>query len=580
LLAEQLRLLAEQTRAAFAGNILVMLLFEWALWYQENHALLLLWGAAVGIVLAIRAVVASRYLAGGSERRDTQVWRFRFILVIGLLGLCWGLLPVMFFPAGSPWLATLMVLLLSGLSAAGIGSLSAYLPAYYVFAVPIMGAMTVRFLIDGSAIATFVGLAGVAYLASCVIWARNLYQSTRESIELRFENMGLIEQLRQQNAAADRAREEAEQASLAKSRFLAAASHDLRQPLHALGLYIGLLEDEHEAGRIDRLMPQIRESSRALESLLNALLDISKLDAGKMDVERRDFRVQDLLQPLAAEFGDLARDKGLTVRLVPSSAVVYSDPLLVQRIVRNLLSNAVRYTCRGRILLGCRRRREQLILVVADTGPGIPVAEQQRVFDEFHQLHNPERDRSKGLGLGLAIVRRLADLLDLGLEMCSQPGRGTLFCVQLPYGRADRLQDWQATPDGVASGLSGRNILVIDDESAIQDAMCGVLESWGCRVLCADSLESALNGMTSRQWRPELLISDYRLRGKVNGLDVIQAIRRTLDSELPALLISGDTAPEVLRHADDCACPLLHKPVPQAKLRAAVSALLAGPPGR
>lgn len=578
ILADQVRLLAEQTRAAFAGNIIVMLIIEWALWYRVDRWLLLAWGAALAGAMATRAVVASRYLAGVSGAGDVRPWRYRFMWAIGLVGLCWGLLPVLFFPADSPWLATLMVLLLSGLTAAGIGSLSAYLPAYYVFAVPIMGAMTVRFLVDGSAIASFVGLAGTVYLATCLIWARNMHRVTRDSIELRFENVELVEQLRRQKNAADRAREAAEQASVAKSRFLAAASHDLRQPLHALGLYVGLLEDEHDPARIDGLVSRIRDSSKALEALFNALLDISRLDADRVKVERRHFRLMDLFQRLASEFGVQARKKGLRLRLVPTSAVVYSDPVLVERILRNLLSNALRYTERGKVLLGCRRGGDQARVVVMDTGPGIADTEQDRVFDEFHQLHNPERDRNKGLGLGLAIVRRLAGLLGHDIELRSQPGRGAAFCLHLPLGRTQHLNDWNSAPLTASPGLPACTVLVIDDEASIREAMRSVLQGWGCRVLCADSVEQALARLTDGAPRPDLLLSDYRLRERASGIDAIRAVRQALGEEIPALLISGDTAPEVLRIASAFGCPLLHKPVPPAKLRAAMGALLAGAP--
>ncbi len=579
LLREQLQLLAQQTRAAFAGNMIVMLIIVWALWYRFEHALLLGWGITLSVAMIARVVVANQYLTRQPDTRDNRYWQNRFMLAISLLALAWALLPVLFFPANSPWLIMLMVVLLCGLTTAGIGSLSAYLPGYYSFAIPIMGTMTLRFFVEGTAISNFVGLAGVAFLASCLVWAHNLNKAARTAIELRFENLDLIDQLRQQKDAAEHAQLAAEQANLAKSRFLAAASHDLRQPLHALGLYVSLLEETPSPSDRADIIARIGASSSALETLFNALLDVSRLDAGRVEVHPRHVPLMELFERLDAAFRLQAQENGLQLRVVPTSAVLFSDPVLVERILRNLLSNAINYTRQGKVLLGCRRRGDTLRVDVIDTGPGIPLAEQERVFEEFHQLQNPERDRSKGLGLGLAIVRRLARLLNHRIELRSTPGHGCAFCLQLPAGDAGQLREAPAAPLTLATtaGLQGRTVLLIDDESAILSAMQRVLSGWGCRVLCADSATQALTKISGENAvRPDLVLSDHRLREGQNGLDAIRAVRRALNTPLPAILISGDTAPEVLRAAADFGCPLLHKPVKPARLRAAINAVLAG----
>lgn len=579
MLREQLQLLAQQTRPAFAGNIIIMLILEWAFWYRFEHVLLLGWGITLSVAMIARIVVANQYLIRRPDTRDNRYWQNRFMLVIGLLALAWALLPVLFFPANSPWLIMLMVVLLCGLTTAGIGSLSAYLPGYYSFAIPIMGAMTLRFFLENTAISNFVGLAGITFLASCLVWAHNLNKAARTAIELRFENLDLIDQLRQQKDAAEHARLEAEHANLAKSRFLAAASHDLRQPLHALGLYVSLLEDTRSPSDCADIIARIGASSSALETLFNALLDVSRLDADRVEVHPRHVPLMDLFERLDAAFRLQAQENGLQLRVVPTTAVLFSDPVLVERILRNLLCNAINYTRQGKVLLGCRRRGNTLRVEVIDTGPGIPPAEQERVFEEFHQLQNPERDRSKGLGLGLAIVRRVARLLDHSIELRSIPGHGSAFCLTLPAGDAGQLRQATAAPlpPTATTGLQGCTVLVIDDESAILKAMHRVLSGWGCRVLCADSTAQALMQINGEDAdRPDLLLSDHRLREGQNGLDAIRAVRSALNTALPAILISGDTAPEVLRAAADFGCPLLHKPVKPARLRAAINAVLTG----
>lgn len=368
---------------------------------------------------------------------------------------------------------------------------------------------------------------------------------------------------------------ELELASTAKSRFLAAASHDLRQPMHALGLFVARLRETVHAPEARRTVDQIDASVRALDQLLDALLDISRLDAGVLKPRLEDFQVQPLLERMQTEFLPAAEAKGLRLSVIPSRLVVRSDPVLLERILMNLMSNAVRYTSRGGIVVGARRREGHARLEIWDSGPGIPVEKQQAIFHEFYQLGNPERDRSKGLGLGLAIVKRLSQLLKHPLDLTSSPGRGSRFSIDLPLGEASRVTSPPRLrkPPG---DLSGAFVVVVEDERLVREGMQDLLTQWGCQVVTAGSAMEAAARLAEHDRMPDLIISDYRLRDGETGIQAISRLQAAYPVSIPALLISGDTAPERLREARESGLRLLHKPVPPARLRAMLAALLAG----
>ncbi len=363
-------------------------------------------------------------------------------------------------------------------------------------------------------------------------------------------------------------------ANQAKSRFLAAASHDLRQPMHALGLFVAQLRQMVGSPKARRVVEQAAASARAMEQLLDALLDISKLDAGVLTPHVEDFALESLLTRMQATFEPAAAARGLRLRAIPSHLVARSDPVLLERIVMNLVSNAVRNTDHGGVVIGCRRRGTKVRIEVWDSGRGIPEDKLAEIFQEFVQLANPERDRNKGLGLGLAIVERLALLLGHRIDLRSKPGKGSVFAVELPAGEANRVNALPRALHGTNRQLRGAFVVVVDDEGLVRDGMCGLLTDWGCHVIAAASGDEAIGELQARSRIPDLIISDYRLRDGETGLDVIRRLQGPPGKPVPALLISGDTAPERLREATASGHHLLHKPVQPAKLRAMLSHLL------
>ena len=365
-----------------------------------------------------------------------------------------------------------------------------------------------------------------------------------------------------------------ELANLAKSRFLAAASHDLRQPLHALNLFLDQRRSETDQVERSRLDAQIDAAVAAMNELFNSLLDISKLDAGVLAPSISEFPVDHLLKRIETTFAATARENGLRLRVVSSRAWVRSDFILLERILLNLVSNAVRYTERGGVVVGCRHRNGRLRIDVCDSGIGIPEDQRRNIFGEFYQLDGGEKDRRGGLGLGLAIVDRLCGLLDHPIELTSSVGSGSRFSVLVPSAPAGTAQASLDVPRPLVDSERGKLVMVIDDNELVRDGMRGLLKSWGCLVVTAESEDAAMAKLAEHGRRPDLIISDYHLAHGKTGFELIDRLRRACGAQIPAFLISGDTAPERLREASASGYYLLHKPVLPITLRSVVSQLL------
>ena len=366
--------------------------------------------------------------------------------------------------------------------------------------------------------------------------------------------------------------QELELANAAKSRFFAMASHDLRQPLHALGLFVAQLRTPLKSGERTKTIERIDATRKEMYEMFNSLLDISRLDAGILTPKITEFPIARLLQTIETRFDQATREKGLRLRVRRSDAWVRSDAMLLERILLNLVSNAVRYTLRGGIIVGCRRRGEMLRIEVWDSGPGIPEDQKQNIFGEFFQLPAPERNRYGGLGLGLAIVDGLRLLLNHQIDLASTVGRGSRFAILVPM--ADEcVTSTEPVESPAAFAVEGKVILVIADAPIVLEGTGGLLGKWGYSVLTAGSDEAALTRLAERQQRPDLIISDYHLASGKTGIRAIEQINAAFGSSIPAILINGDTAPEPLRDAKDRGYILLHKPVDPMRLRAVIHEL-------
>jgi signal transduction histidine kinase/CheY-like chemotaxis protein len=385
----------------------------------------------------------------------------------------------------------------------------------------------------------------------------------------------LEEDVKQRTAEVEEKSRQLEIANKYKSHFLASASHDLRQPLHALNLFVTQLRTESDPGERNRLVTRINAAVGSMNELFEALLDMSRLDAGVLELKLSEFPIELLLTRMETTFSEAAREKGLRLVVVPNRAWVRSDFVLLERILLNLVSNAVRYTTHGGVVVGCRRRGGRLRIDVCDSGAGIAEEQQRDIFGEFVQLAAPGPDRRGGLGLGLSIVERLALLLEHPIEVNSRVGQGSRFSIAVPLV-ASRREATEAPSmlATIADPAPGKLIAVIDDDALVLDSMGGILRSWGCDVITSESAETALAKLTAQRLTPDLIISDYRLANGKSGIEAIERLHGELGPGIPAFLISGDTAPERLREASASGYHLLHKPVAPMRLRAMLNQLL------
>ncbi len=382
-----------------------------------------------------------------------------------------------------------------------------------------------------------------------------------------------------QREALQKSKEEAEQANDAKSQFLAAASHDLRQPLHAMQMYISALRGKIKDKKALAIVEDIDAVSISTGRLLNALLDVSQLEAGDIQPNMEDYPVQEILHRVARAFEPTANQKNLKLTVVKSTAYVHSDPVLLERIIGNFTSNAVRYTDEGSILIGCRHRGDNISIEVLDTGSGIPDEEQKAIFEDFYQIHNKERDRGKGLGLGLAIARRLASRLDIVIEHESVVDYGSHFAVLVPKGKAQADLAKQELPsDSQIQQLEGVTILLIEDDPIVLKATHQLMGEWGCNVLTATTMDEAMSVLTTREiMAPDIIVADYRLPGGATGVEAATHLQLMLGRAVPVIIVTGDLADGPMRDIADQGYRLLSKPVRPAKLRALVSHMLRFP---
>jgi signal transduction histidine kinase/ActR/RegA family two-component response regulator len=570
---ERIRALYRQSGRAGWASVVVALCLVAVMWRFVPSRLLLAWLALTLAVVAIRIPLLRAHAGDPRRGERARTWARRYTWMVLAHGCCWGLASILFLDAASPFGVASFLVVAALVPTANVATQSNHLPAVYAILASTLVPAVVRlaFLGGGQYLALAVTLS--LYLTFLVGFARLQSRTIGSGLRLRLENLALIEALKVEKEQAEAQRERAEQASLAKSRFLAAASHDLRQPLHALGLFSASLRDMTSEPQTRAHVDRILTSVDALESLLNELLDLSRLDAGQVSVHRQAVRVRPLFERLRAAYTPLAQSKGLALVIEDTGTVVHTDPALMERVLGNLLSNAIRYTDQGSVVLRATPQADHVRVEIRDTGVGISQEHRERIFEEFFQVGNPERDRSKGLGLGLAIVRRIVNVLGHSLELESATGHGSCFALRVPPGNPAEISTTEEPPRVMGDLLRGRTILVIEDEAMVREGTASVLAAWGSSPRLAADADEAVR--EARHRTPDLIVADLRLRDGASGLEAIADVRHACGRNIPALVVTGDIQVDVLREAKDRGNVVLHKPVTPAKLRATLSQLLA-----
>lgn len=570
-LAANINLLAgHQPRVAIASLLIAAGSVYW-LWDMADRPTLVAWALAVVPLYVLRMLVLWRFRRDPHQTEHILYWSRAFTLAIALAGAWIGSTALLFFnPAEPMTVVFIAAIVLTG--ATKVAILSHHPPASYSF-------LTVAFLpavvqCFSSGVAGYQTLGGFLTLLWCMNLhgAPQVYAGYVELFRLRLQNEELIRQLRID-------RDRADDANRSKSTFLAAVSHDLRQPAHAAGLFLSTIIRMTEraamlpAAQVRAIADNLHEALHSLSRLLDALLDISRLDAGLVKPQIAPVELQALLYRLETRFAAEASAKSIELRIHPTKANVLSDPLLLERILGNLVSNAIRYTSIGKVLVGCRRRAGGIEIQVLDTGPGIAAEHRDRIFEEFVQLDNPGRDRQRGLGLGLAIVRRCAQLLAHPIKISGSHGVGAVFAVCVPLASQSAPLQREQTPTSISS-IAGLSILVVDDEAIVRKGMAEMLAMEACETVLCAGLHDLQEAIQRAGLAIDLIIADYRLGDGRLGTEAIDTARRILRRAVPAIIITGDTAPERMEQAQAAGHRLLHKPVAAETLIEAITALV------
>ena len=578
-LPEEVRSSFDYLPAQLAGNVAGISVILMIFWTSTPASVMLPWLSAFAVMWLARLWLLQRFKqATPSSLVDWQRWRALWNIGTLTSGALWGATAWIFYLRGGHVQQIALIITVYTFCIAVVPVLATQPRVYLLFSALCFVPMAARVATDGTP--DSYRLAGILLLifSLSTLLARTYRQALQRVLELKLQADHLLSQLRVEKLAADAARQEAEVANRAKTQFFTAASHDLRQPLHAMGLFAEALRQKNHDVEVAHLVNSINESVDALEGLFSELLDITRIDSGGIEAHPQHFPLADLYRKLRLHFEPAAFEKGLALRFRGGRHVVHADPLLVERILRNLVSNAIRYTSDGTVLVGCRRLGDRLRLQVWDTGPGIAEDQQSRVFEEFYQVpHGPraEPHQRKGLGLGLAIVKRLADLMGAPVALRSQPGQGTVFTLELPLGK----QAPQAQPLLSGKGLqgltlAGRTIVVVEDETAVLSALEALLQGWGASILAFDTVAACrawVQNAPGSMPAPDLLIVDYRLENGMTGADALALLRERFGADLPAIVITGSTMSSLDLEAQQKNFHLLIKPVVPNKLRAMIA---------
>ena len=576
--AEQARFIHRSVPTASFGGLFVVCLVVIVFHAVVPLRLLYAWAGAFAVLTLLRAIDWLRFRRIEFGPPTSRRWLRQASGGSFISGALWGVGSLFLFPEGQLVFQYTFAVALIFMGVACLFSYGPHYRTFLAFFLPSIIPGIIGMGLQGGAQQNAF-TAGLLVISLVLLWSRQLFNGIfMESMRLRFANIELIDQLTIQRNEAEKARETAEVANIAKSRFLAAASHDLRQPIHALNLYLGAFSQLQLAYPTGLLLGKVRQCALIMDNMFRTLLDVSKLDAGAVNPQITVFALAPLFARMRLEFEPQARARNLELRVHRCSAFAKSDPALVERILRNLISNAIRYTDHGRVVVGCRRHRGSLRVSIYDTGIGIAPDEQSLVFEAFYQVGNRARDRSKGLGLGLAIVERLSRLLETPLTLRSRPGHGSLFAFDLQRAEPVELPTFRVSGSGNAKrDLSGTLVVVVDDEELILDAVRTLLKQWNCEVIATSSGRQAVRELATSTRPPDVLICDYRLRDDENGVAVVTAIRNEFNADIPALLITGDTNPDQIRTIAASGLEVLHKPLREEELHEAICVLLASP---
>jgi len=543
-------------------NLPLVAVITWIYWPWVDQFWLMLWAGSMLLLMFVRIVLVIFYgdrLVARLSAHDLQ----RILVLNSLLsGALWGVSGYLLFVPGKLEYQLILLIILIIKGTGSVSSIVNSLPAFYAYFPISMLPISTMFLLQKDLTSILLGTISLFFTVIVVLFGRNLNRTLLESLRIRYENAQLLEQ-------AERRKQQAETADREKTRFLAAASHDLRQPIHALSLFIDVLERRQLDAESKSIIGQMQRSVNSLQHLLEALLDISRLDTGAVQASAETFDIREITDRLQTEFQLLADEKNLQLRWPAMSVYIHTDPLLLEQVLRNLVANAIHYTPAGQVNVSCLVKGDRVRIEVQDSGIGIEASQQQDIFNEFYQVGNQQRDNRHGLGLGLAIVARIMALLDTRIELVSSPQQGACFAFELEAGQKTAAMAAQKPASPVfLQQEQNRCVVIIEDDKSICDAMQLLLESWGYRTVVACDGDDLLHKLQTADCEPDVIISDLQLGQNRNGVAEVELVRQALAKTVPALIITGNIDSEHKDQIQAAGLPWLYKPVAPAKLRA------------
>jgi len=535
----------------FGGMALVA-----AFWHAHEHGpdhgqlfqnQLLIWFIGMLLESLLRLRVAHAFRLDTDPGKHAKVWASRWVAIAVAAGLLWGMAGSIFFTPKEPLLQLVLLAVILGVAFGSLTLYAGHRRALFFFLPLAVLPLIVRMVEQHDAAYYSAALVLFAVFSFTLFFGRNFGETMSEAVKKNYENEILVEQLLTEKRVADEARRAAENAIRSKTQFFAAASHDLRQPLQAIGIYCSLLRKRAQ-GPLEPLTRNLSTAVESLSKLVEELLEISRLDSGAVQASKQVVDLNEVFATLRQEFVPIAAAKGLRFRERRARLYVETDPMLLQRILRNLLSNAVRYTTQGGVLLAARRRSGRVSIEVWDTGPGIRRDEFDRIFEEFYRGESSKTESTGGYGLGLSIVRRICTVLGHSLFVTSRPGSGTVFRVEIP--RAARPARPRVSAAATAAHtlipLTDQLIVVLEDNSEILASLTRLLASWGARVLPSPKFDSVLLQRLSNESRIDLIVADHNLGGPINGAEAVFRIRELIGSPVPVVILTAVQASEVL----------------------------------
>jgi len=565
--AKQVRLVYQQLPTLTISNMIGSSVLVFLMWNKVSSVILTAWLLTLFVLAALGSpIIIKIYNTYGRSHSDHQLWGRMIVIYLFIRALIWGSVGVLFYvPDSLEYQILLLLFVIGGASLVALQS-AAYKPVFYSLVLPILAPVIVRFAMDADVLHIAMAFVTLVYGMALIYFYQNIHQTIEESLLLRFEKASLAEKLTLQKQAAEKAYTD-------KTRFIASVSHDLRQPLHAQGLFIAELKQRIQNGETKAIVDKLDASLNAMSSLFISLMDLSKMDVNAIQPNVERFAVAEIFDDIKRDFQTQAHAKGLKLDVLNTKLWGKSDPQLLGRILRNLVANAIQYTPRGRILLGCRRIGDKISIQVWDTGIGIPDSQRQAIFEEYRQLNQGNQNNSERSGLGLAIVARLARLLHHEVNVSSQSNKGTVFSIEI--SSTDPIP--HARVDSQAMDLpKNRQVLLIEDDELYRQQTANLLEGWGFSVLSAGNEKQVFEIMAqSDQPRHrvfDLIITDYHLDEKKTGLELLKCLRSSGQDQAVAIILTGDNS--IHRDMIEEEAYLLYKPVPATKLKSIIELLL------